>query len=183
MQPAIDPTISAASKNRSEISIPCAPRGGTVNLDRSVTATSGVASTAKRSRSTCVDSRGSAAALSSRDGSVLPVAFTIAGEGVMSRSLVDHGAEQHRSGRLELRLDANRVGQPGAMAFGREHYASRTGCDDLCIGALEHRRGVDDYNVVFGRRGLHQITEGNVTEQFLRVGRRRAGAHHPQAAE
>src|SRR5450631_728714 len=136
MQPPIDPTSSAASKNKSEISIPCAPRGGTVNLDRIVAATSGVASTAKRSRCMAVDMRGSAAIFSCRNGSAPPAEFTIARVGVISRSVVDHGAEQHCSGRLKLRLDADRVGQPGAMALGREYNASRTGRDELPVGAL-----------------------------------------------
>src|SRR3981189_890062 len=102
MHPPNDPTISDASRNRSEISIPSAPRGGTVNLDSTVTPTSGVASTAKPSGFHRVDARASTAIFSRPDGAARPAEFAIARVRVMSRSLVNHGAEQHRSGRLEL---------------------------------------------------------------------------------
>src|SRR5216684_8253918 len=69
------------------------------------------------------------------------------------------------------------------MTFGCEHHASRAGRDDLGVGALEYRRGIDDYNIVFGRCGLDHVAEGKMAEEFLRVRGRRAGTHHRQAAE
>ncbi len=93
MQPPIEPAASAPSNKKREMSIPCAPKGGIANFDRTVAPMSGVVSTAKRSRSAAVDMRGDV---------VLPAEFTIARVGVMSRSFVDHGAEQCRSGPLKL---------------------------------------------------------------------------------
>src|ERR1700741_4008640 len=103
MQPPIEPAASAASTKKREMSMPCAPKGGIANFDRTVAPMSGVANMAKRSRS-AADVRGDA---------VLPADCAIAGIAVICLSFVDHGAEQRRSSPLELGLDPGCIGYPG----------------------------------------------------------------------
>src|ERR1700677_2902937 len=180
MQFAATPTATAPSTRKSDTSMPCSPSGGIVNFEKNVTPTIGVTRTPKRSRPGDAAARGTAA-LGRAAGP--PGAVTKVRSVLTRLSPVDHGAEQHGSRRLELRFDANRVGEPAAMSLRGEQDAARARRDDLRIRAFEHGRGVDDDHVVLGRRGLHQISEGDVTEELLRIDRRAAGAHDGQTAE
>src|SRR5579863_5880534 len=116
MPPPIEPAMTTASKKNREMPIPWAPKGGNANFDRKVAPISGAARSAKRTPFAATG---------------LPAAFDLATVGATTPSPIDHGAEQRNVGRLELRLDAHDIVQPGVMALDREDGAARARRDQL----------------------------------------------------
>src|SRR5580658_840695 len=162
MPPPTVPAMTAASTTNREMPIPCLPNGGTANFDIKVAPISGVAKRAKRSQFVVETAP--------------PAAFPIATPGPTTALPIDHRAEQRDFGRLELRLDPHHIRQAGVMALDCENRAPGARCNELRVGALANRRRIDDHNVVFDGRRLHQIAERNTPEQLLRVGGRLSGA-------
>src|SRR5580692_5913643 len=162
MPPPTVPAMTAPSRMNREMPIPCLPNGGIANFDRKVAPISGVARRAKGSQFVVETAP--------------PEVFPIATVGATTALPIDHCTEQRDFRRFELRLDAYYIRQAGVMAVDGENRAPRARCDELRVGALANRCRIDDHNIVFDGRGLHQVAERNTPEQLLWVGGRISGA-------